>query len=126
MGVTKAMAIVKASSKAKKNIPQALIDAALDEKTDSEQIRALAFQLFELHGEQPKGKYLEIGGFYVDDEQRAIFNEACKISMRILNLPLEMPDWQKRQRIILFWAQEINGTYAADVYGEPANVQSVG
>lgn len=117
MGVTKATAIVKAASKAKKNIPQELIDLALDETTDVEQIRAFAFKLFELNGEQPKGKYLDIGGFYVDDEQRATFNDAVRISIRVLGLPPEMPDWQKRQLIIMFWAQEINGTYAADAYG---------
>lgn len=118
MGVTKATEIVKAAGKAKRNIPQELITAALDDSTGVHEVRALAHKLFELDGSpMPKGSYLDIGGFYVDDEQRAIFNDAVRISIRVLGLPPEMPDWQKRQRIILFWAQEINGTYAADAYG---------
>lgn len=119
MGVTKATAIVKAASKAKKNIPQELIDLALDEKIDVEQIRAFAFKLFELNGEQPKGKYQDFGGAYLDEEEQKTFREAVLVTKCFLNIPSEAPDWLQRKRIIMAWAQEFLGSYSADVYGVP-------
>lgn len=119
MGISKAQELIRAAKHAKMSIPQGLIEAALDDRNGVAEMRALAHQTFELKGEAPKGKYLDIGGFYADDEQHKTFVEAVKISMRKLNLPTEMPDWKKRQLIILFWAQEICGTYAAEVYAPP-------
>jgi hypothetical protein len=118
MGITKAMEIVRAANKAKKDISQALVNEAMKDEVTADEVRALAHRFFELNGEMPKGKYVDVGGFYADEEQYKTFVEAVKISMRVLNLPPEMPDHIKRMRIILFWAAEINGTYAADVYGE--------
>lgn len=118
MGITKALEIVRASNKSKKNITQELVTAAMAEAVTVGEVRALAHRFFELNGEMPKGKYVDVGGFYADEEQYKTFVEAVKISMRVLGLPPEMPDHIKRMRIILFWAQEITGTYAADVYGE--------
>ncbi len=118
MGISKATELVRASRKSSKPLTPALLEAALDPSKRVDEIRALAHAELELGGVAPKGRYLDIGGFYVDDEQYKTFVEAVKISQRILALPQDMPDWQQRQRIILFWAQEISGTYAADVYGE--------
>lgn len=118
MGISKAQEIVKAARRAKKEIPTSLIAEAILDSTTVAQIRALAHQTFELGGERSKGKYVDLGGFYADPEQHKTFTEAVKISMRVLNITPEMPEWQQRMRIILFWAQEICGTYAADVYGE--------
>jgi hypothetical protein len=121
MGITKAIEIVKASRRAKKDVPKELIDAALLDSNGTAEIRALAFKVFEFDGQDlPRGKYLDLGGFYVDEEQYETFKEAYRISARKLNLPADMPDWQKKQKTFLFWAQEISGTYAAEVYGEEA------
>jgi hypothetical protein len=126
MGITKAQELVRAARKAKTNIPKQLVESALDEKNGVAEIRALAHATFELKGESPeKRKYLDIGGFYVTEEEYKTFAEACKISMRVLGITPEMPQWQQRFKIIMFWAQEIHGTYAADVYApEPTEDNS--
>lgn len=118
MGITKAMEIVRGANKAKKDISRELVMAAMKDEVTVDEVRALVHKFFELNGEMPKGKFIDVGGFYADEEQYKTFVEAVKISMRVLNLPQEMPDHVKRMRIIMFWAQEINGTYAAEVYGE--------
>jgi len=117
MGITKALEIVRAAKKSKKDIDKRLVLEAMKDGVTVDEVRALAHKYFELNGEMPKGKYIDVGGFYADEEQYKTFVEAVKISMRVLELPEDMPDHVKRMRIILFWAQEINGTYAADVYG---------
>lgn len=118
MGITKAMEIVKAAGRAKKSIPPVLIQAALDSKNDVAKIRALAHVLLELGDNQvPKGRYIDLGGFYADSEQDQTMKDAWRISVRVLGLPPEMSDAEKRRRVWLFWAQEINGTYAAEAFG---------
>lgn len=117
MGITKATELVRAQNKSGKALPPLLLEYAQDPGKRVDEIRALAHVMLEVGGEKPKGRYLDIGGFYVDDEQYKTFVDAVKISQRVLNLPQDMPDWQQRQRIIMFWAQEIHGTYAAEVFG---------
>lgn len=123
LGISKASELVRASKKSKKNITIELVTEAIAPRVTVAQVRALAHKTFELGGELPKGKYVDIGGFYVDDESHQTFVDAVKVSMRVLNIPKEMPEWQQRQKIIMFWAQEVLGTYAAEVYGTPTPVQ---
>lgn len=117
LGISKACELVRASKRSKKNITIQLVNESLADRVTVAQVRALAHVTFELEGDKPKGKYIDIGGFYVDEEQNRTFVDAVKVSMRVLNIPKEMPEAQQRQKIILFWAQEILGTYEADVYG---------
>lgn len=119
MGITKAQELVRAARKGKKSIPPELIAKAIEDGTTVAEIRALAHVAFELGGEMPKGKYIDLGGFYADPEEYRTFADAVKISMRILGISPDMPLALQRKKIHLFWSQEISGTYAAEAYGTP-------
>jgi hypothetical protein len=122
MGVSKGMELVKASKRAKKDIPKELIDAALQDSNGVSEIRALAFKVFELEGQDlPRGWYQDFGGAYLDEEEQKTFKEAVQVTKRYLGLEKETPEWLQRKRIILAWAQEFLGAYSADIYGKPTS-----
>jgi len=118
IGIAKGLEMVRAANRAKQHIPNALIEAALDAKTTVDHVRALACKLFNYECGADAGKYIDLGGFYADDEQLKLYKEAVKISEMYLNLPPDMHPVVKKQRIFMFWASEICGTYAAEVYGD--------
>lgn len=119
MGVTKAEALARASRRANRPVTPELIAAALDDKIGVNELKGLAHQAFHLPaGELPKGSWQDFGGAFLDKDERADFLEAVRITSRILGLAKDLPDWVKRKRIILAWAQEFSGTWAAEVYGE--------
>jgi hypothetical protein len=119
MGISKALELARAARRSKKPIPPELIAKAIEDGTSVAEIRSLAHVAFELGGEMPKGKFIDLGGFYADPEEYRTFADAVKISMRILGITPAMPEAVQRKKILLFWAQEISGTYAAEAYGAP-------
>lgn len=119
MGITRAEALARASKKAGKPVTRGLLAAALDDKVSVSELRGLAYREYNLPaGELPKGNWQDFGGAFLEPHERAIFTEAVKITARVLGLSKDLPDWIKRKKIILAWAQEFSGTYAAEVYGE--------
>src|SRR5579864_1014867 len=73
MGITKALEIVRAAKKSKKDIDKRLVLEAMKDGVTVDEVRALAHKYFELNGEMPKGKYIDVGGFYADEEQYKTF-----------------------------------------------------
>jgi hypothetical protein len=129
MGVSKALEVTYAARRAQSPVRPELLEAAMDEKNGRSEIRALAHRLYELKpGEQVKGTYVDLGGFYMDDEQYKSFTEGVDLTCTLLQLPKEMPQWLRFQKCILAWIQEFSGTYSSEVYGvaelPPANEES--
>lgn len=119
IGITKAHELAAASKRAGKPITAELISAALDKAVGVTEIRALAHQTYNTTpGEMPKGAWFDFGGAFLTAEERKTFVDGVEITMRVLDVKKETPDWLKRKLIFLAWAQEFAGTYRADVYGE--------
>ncbi len=119
MGVTKAEALARASKKAGRAVTPELLSAALDGKIGVQEIKALAHQAYNLPaGELPKGTWQDFGGAFLTVEERKVFVDAVKVTTRVLGLGNDIPDWVKRKNIILAWAAEFSGTWAAEAYGE--------
>lgn len=115
LGIGKASELVRASRRTKKPITKELIAEVSKPEVTVAQVRAITHQAFELGGELPKGKFVDIGGFFADEEEHRTFVDAVKVSMKLLNIDKALPEVIQRKKIILFWAQEILGTYQAEV-----------
>lgn len=124
MGITKAIELVRQSRKSSKPIPQQLLDTALDPTKTTRDVRAMSCAVFELNGVPvpEKQHFVDLGGFYVSDEERKTFKDAIELSERQLELPPDYPDGLRRKAVFLSWAQEILGTYYPEDGGlyEPA------
>lgn len=119
LGIGKASELVRAAKRTKKPISKELIEKCSATDVTVSQVRAMSHIAFETNGEPPKGKFVDIGGFFADEEEYKIFVDACKVSMKVLGITKEMPEGLQRKKIILFWAQEALGTYEAEVNAPP-------
>lgn len=119
MGVSKAFELVRASKQAKQPITPELIEAALDASTTIRDVRAAAHVAFDLAGTPPpSGKWVDMGGFYADENEIKELKEFWEIAKRVLEIPKEAPEWRKRRDAIMAAIKDFNGTYAHEVYGQ--------
>lgn len=118
MGVSKAFEIARAMKIAEKPPTPELIAAALDPATTVKEVRALAHRIYDLPAnEEPKGTWLDLGGFYASADERKLLMETYELGARLLELSPNVPEWLKRKEVHIAMAREFHGTHMAEVYG---------
>lgn len=100
MGIAKAGELRKVL-RAGKPVSEAMIEKALDPKVTAQGLREMAFseaRIFE--PEQTKGTYLDLGGIFLDAEERGEFFRAVERA-RIEDPPMpEIPNWSDASPVV--------------------------
>jgi hypothetical protein len=117
MGISKALVLKRALKKLNgQPMPQELIDSALDSTKTTKELRGDIGKALNL-GEEQKGTWFDLDGFFMDATERAEFKEAFLATEGILQLKNTLPDHIRRKCVIMAWLQEFYGTHAAEFYG---------
>ena len=118
MGITKA-AVLRSLvlEKPDSQLPENVVDAALDPKSTVEDLRKVIFEETNVQQEHP-GKYRDLGGFYATDEEWEEVKRACDVAERV-DPPIskEIPKWAKVKEIVIRLCREFLATYEAEVEG---------
>ena len=111
MGISRAYQLKKFAKQSGKLVPQALIDAALDREKDVDQLQAeVAAELHQVP--ETKGKWFELGGFFVTDEEKILLEDTVEITKN-LDPPVahDLPEHEQIKQVVLRWVMEFRGTY---------------
>ena len=113
IGITKASVLSKyVEQSGQQNIPQEILDVAKDPTKDREDLDAAVNA--KLHNIMPaKGTWLNLGGFFVDEDERLEIQQSLEIAGSIDPVvPNSIPEWQQRKEKILRLCREFSSTYA--------------
>lgn len=111
MGATKANELKKYVIESGKLVPQELIDAALDPNKKIDEIRAAVSDALHKTPEET-GKWFDLKGFYVTDEERQLIEETIELAKNIDPvIPHNIPEHVQRKEAILRLAMEFQSTY---------------
>ena len=112
MGISKANELSKYTKQSGKLVPDDLLASALNPDKDVEEIRSEVAAL--LHSTViEKGKWYDIGGFYVSDEEKQLIEDTIELAKRIDPvISHELPEHAQRKEVILRFVYEFQATYA--------------
>jgi hypothetical protein len=111
MGISAANELKKYAKESGKLVPQSLVDYALDPKHDVEEIRAEVSKALHKTPEE-KGKWYEIGGFFVTDEEKKLIEDCVEIAKNLDPVvPHDIAEHAQRKEVVLRWCMEFQSTY---------------
>jgi hypothetical protein len=61
--------------------------------------------------QDPKGTWLDLGGFYATAVERKFFDRAFEIAKRVRGIPKDWPEWMQKKEVLMAMAQEFLSTY---------------
>lgn len=122
IGISKAIELKRAlkySSKPAHEVLSAeVVDAARDSKKTIRELRALLQQANTLPpDEKLQMVWVDFGGAYMSAEQKAEYIAAVKMTLALLGVTRETPEWLQHKIVFEAWYKEFSGTHAAEVYG---------
>ena len=131
IGISKAMELKRAMVKSGKQLPAALVTAALEASTTIKELRGLVGEALNLTDDRTPGTWFDFDGVYFTKDEREEFKAAVILTERLLELSKDLPDHMRRKAIFTAWMQEFVGTHAAEVNGPamtttPAKLLPVG
>lgn len=111
MGITNANELKKLAVATGKLIPQSLIDSALDPQKDTDQLKAEIAAEMNVAPEE-KGKWFDLGGFYVTDDEKLLIQTAIKSAFQI-DPPIahDIPNHVQIKEVVVRWIQEFLAAY---------------
>lgn len=109
MGISRAQELARFVKQSGRNVPEHLLTLALD---DSKRIEELHVAVLEALNEKcdPKGNWLDLGGFYALPEEKKEIEQAYNHAKNLLDLPSDAPEHQIRKEIMLAWARDFIST----------------
>lgn len=112
IGISKAKVLSKYVEQSGQTVPDDLLAAAKDQTQTVEQLDATVNA--KLHNvPQDKGKWLSLGGFFADEDERKEILDAVELAKSIDPvIQSSLPQWQQIKEAYLRMAREFIGTYA--------------
>jgi hypothetical protein len=111
MGATKANELKKYVVESGKLVPQELIDLALNPNKKIDEVKAAVADSLNRTPET-KGKWFEIKGFYVSEEEQILLEDTLELAKNIDPvIPHDIPDHVQRKEAVLRLAMEFQSTY---------------
>lgn len=118
MGVSKALTLAHASRRAGRAVTPELLAAALDDKVTVKELKAQAFETYQLAPDaNVKGVWVDFGGAYLEPSEKKEVEDFFELAERLLEQKAAQPDWAKRKDALLAAVREFVGTHSVDVYG---------
>lgn len=122
IGISKAVELKRALKYTGKPASQVLTDAVLavaqDSKKTIRELRALLQQASALPpDEKLQMVWVDFGGAYMKPEEKAEYLAVVKMTLALLEVKKETPEWLQHKIVFEAWAKEFAGTHAAEVYG---------
>lgn len=117
MGIEKAKVVAQAARQSGRQPDAETISAATDADTTIKQLRAtLEERKLLAAGEKPKGSWLELGGFFAETDDRALWKRVIACALRTDPvIPQDWPWWKQLREIWRRVCQEYLATYEATV-----------
>jgi len=115
MGITDANELKKMAVATGKPVPQNIIDAALDPDKTIDHLKA---DIADVTHEAPvdKGKWFDLGGFYLTDDEKALVGSAYKTATQLDPvIRHDIPGHIQTKEVVLRWCQEFLSTYQENV-----------
>lgn len=105
MGISRAQELARFVKQSGRNVPEHLLTLALD---DSKRIEELHVAVLEALNEKcdPKGNWLDLGGFYALPEEKKEIEQAYNHAKNLLELAADAPEHHIRKEIMLAWARD--------------------
>lgn len=98
-------------------LPESIIEAAKNPATKTKELRCLIGSTLNIADDREPGTWFDLQGCYFTPEERKEFVEALHVAKKHLNIAAHVPDHIQRKEIMLAFAREYFGTWAAEVYG---------
>lgn len=122
IGISKAIELKRAlkySNKPPRDVLSAeIVDAARDSKKTIRELRALLQQANALPpDEKLQMVWVDFGGAFMSAEQKAEYLAAVKMTLALLDVKRETPEWLQHKIVFEAWYKEFAGTHTAEVYG---------
>ena len=113
IGITKAKVLSKyVEQSGQQTIPEDILNSAKDPATTAEKLDAEVNS--KLHNVMPeKGKWFQVPGFFLDDDERAEILDAFELAKSIDPVVKNnIPQWQQMKEVLLRIAREFIGSYS--------------
>lgn len=122
IGISKALELKRALKYSNKPASEVLsaevVDAARDSKKTIRELRAILQQANTLPpDEKLQMVWVDFGGAYMSAEQKTEYLATVKMTLALLGVPRETPEWLQHKIVFEAWYKEFAGTHTAEVYG---------
>ena len=115
IGITKAHELKRFVKMSLVRPPVQLMDAALDPKITSAELRVEVNKILH-HEEEPQGRWRDLGGAYWADEEWAEYQQAFELARRVdPPIPINTPDHVVLKIVLSRFSQEFIGTYSEEI-----------
>lgn len=111
MGISKANELKKYVKESGKIVSDDLLQAALDPEVDIDKLKAAVADALHKSPDE-KGSWLDLGGFYVTDDERKLILETLELAKNIDPVvPHDIPEHAQKKEAVLRLVMEFQSTY---------------